>query len=182
MILGDDEVVHHAGIGRLEAVEARHLAGGRDGAEGEGGRKGPGGVVAEEHHLAGHRIDLRMRGERPGDGAAIIAVAARCERARLDLGRQMAFFQREQAAAMRDDVGVGDAAVGRARPVRPAASGRSRRTARGRRRARPAIWGCGPSGCDRRRGRLSRWKACSMPSPTNQCAPGESNCGLGPLR
>src|SRR3954452_20963632 len=21
-----------------------------------------------------------------------------------------------------------------------------------------------------------------MPSPTNQCAPGESNCGLGPLR
>jgi hypothetical protein len=61
-----------------------------------------------------------MRGEGTGDAAAIIAIAARRQRAGLDLGRRMAFFQRQQAPAMKDDVGVGDAAVldGRGRRIR----------------------------------------------------------------
>ena len=53
-----------------------------------------------------------MRGEGAGDAVLIVLIAAGCERARLDLGRQMSFFQREQLAGMEDDVGVGDAAVG----------------------------------------------------------------------
>ena len=142
---------------------------------------GAGGVVAEEHHLAGDRIDLRMRGEGPGDGAAIIAIAARLERVRLDLGRQMAFLQREQAAAMRDDVGVGDAAVGGvSRRVRQLLAEAAEQRAAG------IVLGLPFGGADPAvaigGAALSRWKACSMPSPTNQCAPGESNCGLGPLR
>ena len=36
MVFGDDEVVHHAGIGRLETLEARRLAGRVDRAVGEG--------------------------------------------------------------------------------------------------------------------------------------------------
>src|SRR5258705_4997347 len=48
-----------------------------------------------------------MRGEGPGDGAIIVAVAAPVQRAGLDLGRQVAFFQREQASGVEDDVGVG---------------------------------------------------------------------------
>ena len=82
MIFGDDEIVHHAGVGRLEAIEPRHRAGGIDRSEGEGGGERPGGVVAEEHHLAGDGIDLGMRGEGPGDAAAIVAVAARCRACR----------------------------------------------------------------------------------------------------
>jgi len=42
-----------------------------------------------------------MRGEGTGDPAAVIAGAAGDERLRLDLGRQMRFFEREQAAAMK---------------------------------------------------------------------------------
>ncbi len=112
MVLGDDKVVHHAGIGRLETFEARRLAGGVDRSVGEGRRQRTRGVVAEEHELAGDRVDLRMRREAAGDATLIIVIAARCQRARLDLGRQMRFFQREQLAGMKDDVGVGDAAVG----------------------------------------------------------------------
>ena len=42
----------------------------------------------------------------------IIAIAAPVQRAGFDLGRQMAFLQRQQPAGMKDDVGIGDAAVG----------------------------------------------------------------------
>jgi len=52
-----------------------------------------------------------MRGERSGDAAVIAASTAGGERAGLDLGRQMAFLERQQAPAMKDDVGVGDAAI-----------------------------------------------------------------------
>ena len=52
-----------------------------------------------------------MRRERSGNGAIVVAIAYSVERARLDLGRQMAFFQRQQATGVKDDVGVGDAAV-----------------------------------------------------------------------
>src|ERR1700692_4090531 len=53
-----------------------------------------------------------MRGEGAGNAALIVAIAAPVERAGFDLGRQMAFLQREQAPGMEDDVGIGDAAVG----------------------------------------------------------------------
>src|ERR1700739_390628 len=100
MFLSDDEIVHHAGIGCLEAVETRYRAGGADRSEGEGRGEGTRGVVAEEHHLARERIDLRMRGERSGDAAGIIAEAAGLERAGLDLGRQVRFLQRQEASAV----------------------------------------------------------------------------------
>ena len=76
MIFGDDEVVHHAGIGRIEAIEPRHHAGGVDRSEGEGGGQRTRGVIAEEHHLAGHGIDLGMRREGTLDGALVVAIAA----------------------------------------------------------------------------------------------------------
>ena len=97
MIFGDDEVVHHAGIGRFEAIEPRHHARGVDRSEGEGGGQRTRGVVAEEHHLAGDGVDLGMRGEGSLDGALVVAIAEAVERAGLDLGRQMAFLQRQQA-------------------------------------------------------------------------------------
>jgi hypothetical protein len=77
----------------------------------EGGRERSSGVVAEEHHLAGDRIDLGMRGEGTTEAAAVIAGAARGQRAGLDFDRRMAFLQRQQAAGMKHDIGVGDAAV-----------------------------------------------------------------------
>ena len=77
VIFGDDEVVHHAGIGRGEALEARHHARRVDRSEGEGRGQGASGIVAEEHELSGDGIDLRMRREAAGDAALIIVVAAR---------------------------------------------------------------------------------------------------------
>ena len=64
--------------------------------------------------------------------AVIVAIAARLQRAGLDLGRQMAFLQRQQASGMEDDVGVGDAAVLRHRGGRirqPAAEAAEQRAA-----------------------------------------------------
>src|SRR6266403_3222899 len=52
-----------------------------------------------------------MRGEGAGDGSIIVAVATPVQRARLDLGRQVALLQREQASSMKDDAGIGDAGV-----------------------------------------------------------------------
>ena len=111
MILGNDEIVHHAGVGRLEPIEPRHHARRVDGSDGEGGGQRPRRVIAEEHHLAGDRIDLGMRRERPADAALVVAITKPVQGTGLDLGRQMAFLQRQQAAAVEDDVGVGDAAV-----------------------------------------------------------------------
>ena len=54
-----------------------------------------------------------MRREGAGDAAAEVAAAERFKRRRLDLGRQVAFFQRVELAGVMDDVGVGDAAIGR---------------------------------------------------------------------
>ncbi len=155
MMFGDDEVMHHAGIGCLEAVEPRHHAGCIDGSEGKRRRQRSCGVVAEEHHLAVDGIDLRMRGERSGDAAVIVAIAAPVQRAGLDLGRQVAFLQREQASAVKNDVGIGDAAVLGNRGGRIGQfSAEATEQARGRRRARPAISACGPSGCGNWRGRF----------------------------
>ena len=47
----------------------------------------------------------------PAEAAVVVAGAAGVQRARLDLGRQVAFLQREQASAVKDYVGVGDAAI-----------------------------------------------------------------------
>jgi hypothetical protein len=94
----------------------------------------------------------------------------------------MAFLERQQAAEMEDDVGVGDIAIGgcRRRRIRQLAAEAAEQRAAGVmfglpfRRADPAIAVAGAP--------LLEMKARSMPSPTNQCAPAESNCGFGPLR
>ena len=100
-----------AGIGRLELVEARDLAGLVDHAIGHPGRqRHRTDAIAEEHHLAGFGIDLGMGGEAVG-GAGIVEIAARAQRNRIDLQRLVAFFQRQQLAGVPDDVGVGDTAV-----------------------------------------------------------------------
>ena len=52
-----------------------------------------------------------MRGEGALDGALVVAIADAIEGAGLDLGRQMAFLQRQKLSAVEDDVGVGDAAI-----------------------------------------------------------------------
>src|SRR5579871_6147866 len=52
-----------------------------------------------------------MGGEGTRNAAVVIAIAAGRECPGLDLGRQMALLQREQAAAMEQDVGVGNAAI-----------------------------------------------------------------------
>src|SRR5260370_6926388 len=49
--------------------------------------------------------------ERTGDGAIIVAIATPVQRARFDLGRQVAFLQCQQPSGMKDDVGVGDTAI-----------------------------------------------------------------------
>jgi hypothetical protein len=56
-----------------------------------------------------------MRGEGARDAIVVIGGAQGFQRARFDFGRQMAFLQREQAAAVKDDIGVGDATIGRRR-------------------------------------------------------------------
>ena len=61
-----------------------------------------------------------MGGERSGNRRAVIAAAFGRERARLDLGRQVAFLERQEPASVKHDVGVGNAAVGR-RAGQPAA-------------------------------------------------------------
>lgn len=94
----------------------------------------------------------------------------------------MALDEREQLAAMEDDVGVRDAAIGRdvGRSVRQLAAEAAEQCASGVvlglpfRGADPAVAIAGAA--------VLEMEACSMPSPTNQCAPGTSNCGLGPLR
>src|SRR3979409_1863573 len=52
-----------------------------------------------------------MRREGSGDAAIVVAIAAPLQRAGLNLGRQMAFLQRQQASGMKDDVGIGDASI-----------------------------------------------------------------------
>ena len=132
VMLGDDEVVHQAGIGRLETFEARHRARRIDGSEGHSRGKRSRRVVAEEHHLAGDRIDLGMGRERPSSrrhsGCSRASSACRARSRSAD-----GLPQRQQAAGVEDDVGVGDAAVLRHRGGRvgqPAAEAAEQRAAR----------------------------------------------------
>src|ERR1700676_2262470 len=87
-----------------------------------------------------------MRREGAGDGAIVVAVATPLERTGLDFGRQMTFFQREQAAGMKNNVGVGDAAVlgDRSRRIRQLAAEAAEQGAAGVMFSLP-LWGADPA-------------------------------------
>src|ERR1700676_455913 len=87
-----------------------------------------------------------MRREGAGDGAIVVAVATPLERTGLDVGRQMTFFQREQAAGMKNNVGVGDAAVlgDRSRRIRQLAAEAAEQGAAGVMFSLP-LWGADPA-------------------------------------
>ena len=63
MPLGDDEVMHHAAIGRLEVLEAPDPPIGADRSKGHLAREGAIGGETEKDEFAGQRVDLGMRGE-----------------------------------------------------------------------------------------------------------------------
>ena len=112
--------------------------------------------VREEHHLAGFRIDLRMRGHVAGQ-LAVERPHTQCfERHRVDRDRRVAFFECEQLSRVRDDVGVRRAVGADARDLRVGiariAGCRKQRTPGGC--VRVATAGYAPNGCDTRRGRL----------------------------
>ena len=106
MPLRDDEVVHHAAIGRLEAFEAFDMAIGADRAEADFGAQRAGGGVTEEDEFASQRVDLGMRRERAIQPASEKSRAACRQRRRVDLDRRMSLLERQQAARVRDHVGV----------------------------------------------------------------------------
>ncbi len=114
---GDHEVVDHARVGRVEAVEARHVARGVEAAERHAGAERVRRAVAEKEQFAGLRIELRMRGERPIQPVAEVDRAERRERVRVELDRPVGFLQRQQPAAVQQHICVGDAVV-EARGVR----------------------------------------------------------------
>jgi len=107
----DHEIVNHAGVRRIEAIQPRHLADLVDNAEGHilseelFARH-----VTEEQHLAGFRIDLGVGGEAVGI-ARVREIALRSKRACIDFKRLMTFFERKQLARVIENVGVGDAGV-----------------------------------------------------------------------
>jgi hypothetical protein len=103
--------VNDADVGLLAAHFASDLAGAVHRVDehvvgGEAGR-----LVAERHHLAAHRIDLRMRRERFAFPRTVVVVGTDgIERRGIDLVRQPVFLQREELSAVSDGRGVGDGA------------------------------------------------------------------------
>ncbi len=79
------------------------------------GARKPAGFIAVREHLAGVRIDARMRGHGgAAQATAEVVFAERFERARIELDRAAVFLGREQAARMEHRRGVGGASPGRA--------------------------------------------------------------------
>ena len=113
VVLGDREVMQHAHIGHLDPGIPHLLAGGGElehvdvvGVEALG-------LVAEGDHVAGLRIELRMRGEGRALQLAIEAVHRidRGQRVQIHRGGRAVFLQREQHAVVMDDVRVVRAAA-----------------------------------------------------------------------
>ena len=118
VVARDREVVHQRGKRPLHglvphdaAVCVGHVE--RDFA-GECARR----EVREEQHLAGDGVDLRMRGHVAGQLLIEGPPADGVERHRIDLDRPVSFFEREQFAAVPDDVRVRDAVGANARDLR----------------------------------------------------------------
>jgi hypothetical protein len=87
--------------------------------------------VAEEQHLAGFRIHLRMRGHRSAQLAGEIVQADGLERPGRHLCRQRGLDQRQQLAGVKDDVGVGRDLEARLLAGRDLQQTREQRLARG---------------------------------------------------
>ena len=111
MAMGERHVVDDADIGHLEAHLVAHLAGPVDGADEEIIRGEARGLVAEGHHLAGERVELRMGGEGLTLPAALeIPGTDGLQRVRIDLVRQPVLLGHEQLAGMNHGGGVGHGA------------------------------------------------------------------------
>jgi hypothetical protein len=97
VLFGHDEVMHHAGIWRVEILETCDAAMGIERAIAHPRREWSPGGIAEEHQFASGRIGLGMGGKRPLQRTEILH-AARCQGDGVDLDREMRFFKRQQAA------------------------------------------------------------------------------------
>ncbi len=116
---GDREIMHHRAIRRLKALDPAHPSIRADGPKSHARRQRPVGGIAEKHQVSGCRIGLRVRGERPRQGAGKILHAARGQRGGVEFERQMRLLQRQQFAGVPDDVGVGHPGIGDVRALPP---------------------------------------------------------------
>src|SRR5580658_7882902 len=111
VVLGDRKVVHHAVVRRFEPDLANQLAAGRDLVVGAILGAQSGGGIAEGNHVAGPRIDLRMRRKSLARHLAVEGrVALRLEGHRVHHECRRIFLQGVQLATMNPSVGVGRAA------------------------------------------------------------------------
>ena len=166
--LGDDEVVHHGRHRHLDLLAAHEPARGVHHVVAEERRHE---AVAEEEHLAGLGVELRMRGHRPGEAPGEVVRPLGLERARIERVRRPTLPEREQAPRVPDDVRVRGVRRGR---VRERGADRSRPCRRARRRAprppraRSGSAPCAPSGCGTTTRPSRKRNAWIIPSPSNQ--------------
>ena len=109
VVLGDQEVMDHGRVGRLEVGAVDNLAGRIGDAVAHGGGEGmrPD-AISEPDHLAGLWIQLGMG----GDPAGILGrIAPRLEGVGIDLEGHVPLLEGQQAAGVEQDVGIGHAAV-----------------------------------------------------------------------
>ncbi len=113
VLLGDPEVVDHAGVGGLDPGRPVHRAGLVAGEHLDIGRVEALGLIAEGDHLAGHRIELGVGGEgqRLHAAAEGVVVVGGLQRQGIHRHRRGVLLHREQLAVVIDDLGVGRAAA-----------------------------------------------------------------------
>ena len=111
MLIGGDEVMHHARKGRIEALRTGEDAVGIHRLVAHAGAERAGNHVAEKQHLAGLRVNLRMGRHRPLELVVIAPGSLRLQGAGVDLEGRMPLLQGQQLATVPNHVGVGEALV-----------------------------------------------------------------------
>ncbi len=110
--LGDGEVVHGRAVGLVEPLLGGQIPVLVGDAVGDIGGAEAAGLVAEEEHLAGDRIDAGVGGHGLGaQGAVVIPPAHRLQRVRIDFVGPAVLLGHEEASGVPDRGGVGDGAV-----------------------------------------------------------------------
>ena len=111
VLIGGDEVMHHARKGRIETLGTGEDAVGIHRLVAHAGAERAGDHVAEEQHLAGLGVNLGMGRHRPLELVVVAPSALRFQGAGVDLERGMPLLQGQQLAAVPNHVGVGEAIV-----------------------------------------------------------------------
>ncbi len=110
--LGDGEVVHGRAVGLVEPLLGSEIPVLVGDAVGDVRGAQPAGLIAEEEHLAGDRIDAGVGGHGlRAQGAVVVPLADGLQRVRVDLVGAAVFLGHEQPAGVPDGRGVGDGAV-----------------------------------------------------------------------